>query len=93
MIEIRTGQAPALLERVAFSVRFRSAFLDPAFRAEDVSIARLEEIAWAAYIAGRKAPYTQKAGSGYADPDYELSSEWIAARQRIDDALRIGQPP
>ena len=45
MIQIRKGQAPAQLARVEFSVRFRAAFVDPAFRAEDPSIARLEEIA------------------------------------------------
>ena len=45
MIEIRKGQAPAPLTRAEFSARFRAAFFDPAFRAEDASIARLEEIA------------------------------------------------
>ena len=34
MIEIRKGQAPAQLARAEFSVRFRAAFVDPAFRAE-----------------------------------------------------------
>ena len=86
MTEIRKGQAPAPHERAEFSARFRGAFLDPAFRAEDASIARLEEIAWAAYIEGRKSPATQKAGPAYADPDYDLSSEWVATRQRIDAA-------
>ena len=49
MIEIRKGQAPAPLTRAEFSARFKAAFIDPAFRAEDASIARLEEIAWQAY--------------------------------------------
>ena len=86
MIEIRTGQAPAQLARAEFSARFRASFIDPAFRTEDQSIARLEEIAWQAYTEGRKAPFTQKAGPGYADPDYELSTEWIATKRRIDEA-------
>jgi multimeric flavodoxin WrbA len=86
MIQIRKGQAPAQLERTEFSRRFRATFIDPAFRAEDRSLERLEEIAWQAYADGRKAPYTQKAGPGYADPDYDLSSEWIATKQRIDAA-------
>ncbi|MBK9574657.1 MAG: flavodoxin family protein [Rhodoferax sp.] len=86
MIETRTGQAPAPLERALFSTRFRASFVDPAFDAEDASIARLEQIAWAAYTEGRKAPFTQKAGPGYADPDYQLSVEWIATKQRIDQA-------
>jgi hypothetical protein len=82
LIEIRKGQAPAHLGRAEFSVRFRAAYIDPAFRAEDPSIARLEEIAWQAYAEGRKAPFTQKAGAGYADPDYDLSIEWVATKRR-----------
>ena len=93
MIEIRKGQAPAPLVRTEFSLRFRASFVDPAFRSEDASIERLEGIAWDAYIEGRKAPFTQKAGAGYADPDYDLSSEWIATKQRIDEAqLRWAEP-
>ncbi len=86
VIEIRQGQAPELLLRAEFGLRFRASFVDPAFRAEAPSIARLEEIAWQAYSEGRKAPFTQKAGPGHADPDYDLSSEWVATKQRIDDA-------
>jgi len=93
MIEIRKGQAPAPLTRAEFSTRFRAAFFDPAFRAEDASIARLEEIAWQAHYEYRKSPFTQKAGPGYADPDYDLSSEWVATKQRIDAAqLRWADP-
>jgi hypothetical protein len=69
VIEIRKGQAPAPLERAAFSIRFRDAYFDPLFRIEDQSIARLEEIAWQIYQVGRKAPITQKAGPGYTDPE------------------------
>ena len=86
MIEIRKGQAPPPLERAEFGARYRASFVDPAFRAEDASIARLEEIAWQAYSEGRKAPFTQKAGPGYADPAYDLSAEWIATKQRLDVA-------
>ena len=86
MTTIRTGQAPPPLERDKFSERFLGTYTDPAFRAEDESISRLEEIAWQAYIEGRKAPFTQKAGPGYANPDYDLSTEWIATKKRIDDA-------
>lgn len=93
VIEIRKGQAPAPLVRDEFGIRFRASFVDPAFRGEDASIARLEEVAWAAYIEGRKAPFTQKAGPGYADPEYQLSVEWTDTRQRIIDAqLRWAKP-
>ena len=86
MIEIRKGQAPAPLVRSEFSARFRASFIDAAFRAEDPSISRLEEIAWGAYMEGRKAPFTQKAGAGYADPDYELSTEWVSTKKRLEAA-------
>ncbi len=93
VIEIRKGQAPAPIERAEFSVRFRATYMDPAYRAEDESIARLEALAWVAYTEGRKAPFTQKAGPGYADPDYELSTEWRATKQRIDDAQQRWADP
>jgi hypothetical protein len=93
MIRIRKGQSPAPVERAEFGARFRASFHDPAFRAEDPSIARLEEIAWQAFAEGRKAPFTQKAGPGYADPDYDLSTEWIATKQRIAEAQRRWAEP
>jgi len=88
MIQIRKGQAPAPLARAQFAERFRASFMDPAFRAEDPSINRLEAIAWAAFSEGRKAPLTHKAGEGYADPDYLLSDEWVATKRRLDAAQR-----
>jgi multimeric flavodoxin WrbA len=88
MTKIRTGQAPPQLAREEFAVRFRASFIDPAFRAEDNSLARLEDIAWQAYADGRKAPLTKKAGPGYVDPDYELSLDWIATKHRIDAAQK-----
>jgi multimeric flavodoxin WrbA len=83
---IRTGQAPPPIGRDEFGARYRASFVDPAFRAEDASIARLEAIAWDAYTEGRKAPFTRKAGPGYAVPDYELSIDWITTRTRLDAA-------
>jgi len=93
MIEIRKGQAPAALSRQVFGERYRAGFVDPAFAVEKEAIARLEEIAWQAYDEGRKAPQTSLAGSGYADPTYKLSVEWLATRQAIDQAqLAWGKP-
>jgi len=87
-IEVRKGQAPGRLDRTEFSRRFRASFTDPAFQSEVEAIARLEEIAWQAYRDGRKAPVTQKAGPGFADPNYELSVEWLATKVRIEEAQR-----
>ena len=89
MPDVRKGQAPAHLPRTEFSVRFRNSFRDPAFDAEADALGRLEEIAWQAYSEGRKAPRTRKAGPGYADPDYDLSTDWLEAKERIERARAI----
>jgi len=83
---VRKGQAPAPLSRAAFHESFLGAFRDPAFQREADALARIEVIAWEAYQEGRKAPVTRRAGEGYADPDYELSVDWLAAKERIDRA-------
>jgi hypothetical protein len=51
---------------------------------------RLNEAAaaWDAYSHSRKAPRTRKAGAEFADPDYDLSVDWLAARAAIADAQR-----
>jgi multimeric flavodoxin WrbA len=93
MTEVRKGQAPAPLSRDEFGRRFRGQFVDPAFQAEGEALARIEEIAWHGYGEGRKAPITKKAGPGYADPDYDLSVDWIEARARIDRAQAAWADP
>ena len=93
MTEVRKGQAPERLSRDEFGRRFRASFVDPAFRAEDGAIARLETIAWLAFDEGRKAPLTRKAGPGHADPAYDLSVDWIEARDRIERARKNWADP
>jgi multimeric flavodoxin WrbA len=83
MSTVRKGQAPPQLSREVFRQRFLQSYFDPAYRAEDAALARLEEIAWNAYQEGRKAPVTQPAGPGFADPSYELSAEWRATRDKL----------
>lgn len=61
-------------------------FMDPAFKPEAEALGRLETVAWEAYKEGRKAPVTRKAGPGYADPDYDLSVEWLATKKQIEIA-------
>ena len=93
MLEVRTGQAPAQLTREEFGVRFRAPYLDPMFNIEAAAIARLEEIAWQTYREGRKSPITIKAGAQFADPDFELSVEWLATRQRLEEAQAVWANP
>ncbi len=84
--EIRKGQAPPPTDRATFSARFSERFKDPAFDAEREALGRLEAIAWDGFHEGRKAPLTRKAGPGYADPDYDLSLDWLKAHEAIEAA-------
>ena len=90
-ITVRKGQAPPALSRDAFGERFRANFFDPRFDVERDAIGRLEQIAWRNYCEARKAPRTQKAGPGFADPNYDLSIEWKRARDRLIEAARKQQ--
>jgi multimeric flavodoxin WrbA len=90
---VRKGQVTGKMTRDAFRQRFYARFYDPAFRAEDAAIARLEAIAWQAYEDARKAPVTAKAGEGFADPDYDLSVEWRDTAQRIQAAQARQRDP
>ena len=79
----RQGQAPAPLARVEFHLQFIRSFADPTFDAVRGALVQVEEVAWKNYQDGRKAPVTQKAGPGFLDPDYDLSVEWKATRDRL----------
>jgi multimeric flavodoxin WrbA len=83
MTQVRKGQAPAPVARETFHELFMQVFFDPAYQAESDALARLEQIAWDAYREGNKAPLTSKAGPGFADPDYDLSDEWRATRDKL----------
>jgi multimeric flavodoxin WrbA len=83
---VRKGQWPGMHARDDFRRRFMADFYDPAFDAEREALDRLESIAWQAYSETRKAPRTRKAGPEFADPDYDLSVEWLEARDRLRQA-------
>ncbi len=84
----RQGQAPAPLARVEFHLQFIRSFADPTFDAVRGALVQVEEVAWKNYQDGRKAPVTQKAGPGFADPDYELSVEWMSSSSRPCTGIR-----
>jgi multimeric flavodoxin WrbA len=88
MVDVRKGMPSVQLDEQEFKRRFLSRFYDPAFEALQPELAKVADAAWDGYSHSRKAPRTVKAGSGFADPDYDLSVEWIAAKQAIDDAQR-----
>ena len=66
MTTIRKGQVMPFVPREVFRQRFQQSFYDPAFDAERAALDRIENIAWDAYKAGRKAPRTVKAGDEFA---------------------------
>jgi len=82
----RKGMPSPKLPEDAFKARYREQFTDPEFDGLSADIERIAEVAWHAYRDSRKSPRTRKAGPGYADPDYDLSLDWIAAREAIDRA-------
>ncbi len=85
-VQVRKGQAPEKLSRDEFRRRFFDKFADPAFSTEAGALQRIEVIAWDGYTNHRKAPRTHPAGPGYADPSYDLSDDWRAARDAIHAA-------
>jgi multimeric flavodoxin WrbA len=84
--DVRKGQTDVALEFDEFAARFRARFFDPAFDANAAEIETLTRTAWQGYHEYRKSPRTRKAGAGFADPDYELPIEWLAAREQIRQA-------
>ena len=93
MTTTRKGQAPPQLSREEFKARFDGHFFDPAFGEARDAITRVEAIAWHAYETSNKAPITRSAGRGYADPNYELSVEWIETRERLRRAQAEQKDP
>jgi len=79
------------LDEAEFRKRFLSQYIDPAFEPLQRELGQVVGAAWDAYVNSRKAPKTRKAGPGYANPDYELSLDWLAAKDAIDQATQEHQ--
>jgi multimeric flavodoxin WrbA len=77
------GMPSVELEREEFERRFRDRHRDPLFDDVDGELDAVIDAAWRAYSQHRKAPRTRKAGPEFADPDYDLSLDWLAARDAI----------
>ena len=76
------------LEEREFRERFLAQFRDPAFDRLSAELEKIAAVAWDAYENGRKAPVSRKAGPEFADPGYDLSVDWIAARDVVREAQR-----
>jgi hypothetical protein len=86
--DVRKGMPPVKLPRAEFEKRYRSRFVDPAFQPLQRELDAIVAAAWDAYSHSRKAPHTRRAGQGFSDPDYEISVDWLAAREAILEAQR-----
>jgi multimeric flavodoxin WrbA len=86
--EPRKGMPSPRLGEDEFKRRFRNQFQDPKFDALKAELDRVTQAAWDAYEHSRKSPRTRKAGPGYADPDYDLALDWIAAAEALKTAAR-----
>src|SRR5947199_5155691 len=87
-VDVRKGMPSVELSREEFEKRYRSRFADPAFEALQRELEAIIEAAWDGYSNSRKAPVTRKAGPGFADPAYDISGDWLAAREAILTAQR-----
>jgi multimeric flavodoxin WrbA len=87
-VDVRKGMPPVKLSREEFERRYRSRFVDPAFRPLQRELDAIITAAWDGYANSRKAPVTSRAGPGFADPDYEISVDWLAAREAVLTAQR-----
>lgn len=82
----RKGMPSPRLDEAQFKQRFLHQFIDPAFASVQGELDAVAEVAWQAYADSRKSPLTRKAGPGYADPDYDLSLDWLMAKAAIAQA-------
>jgi multimeric flavodoxin WrbA len=74
------------LNESEFRQRFLAQFQDPVFEPLAAELDRVAAAAWDAYADSRKAPRTRKAGGEFADPNYDLSIDWLATRDAIRKA-------
>jgi len=92
-VDVRKGMPDVEIDRAEFLKRFHQRFYDPAFDRVRSELDKVAEVAWDGYHQYRKSPRTTKAGDGYADPNYELAEEWLAASHAVQAAERRHQDP
>lgn len=81
--EVRKGQGSVQLDEQEFRRRLRERFYDPEFDKASHAIDEITRIAWHAYNESRKSPRTRAAGAGFADPNMQLSEQWLQTRDAI----------
>ncbi len=92
-VRVRKGMPSVALTKAEFSRRIRERFYDPTFDGLQGEIGKIVEAAWRNYHEYHKSPRTRPAGPRYADPDFPLAVEWLAARDAIARAERRQKSP
>jgi multimeric flavodoxin WrbA len=85
-LEPRKGSPSPELDEQEFKRRFLQQYIDPAFGGLQDELQRVAEAAWRGYSEYRKSPRTRKAGPEFEDPDFDLSVDWLVAREAIHNA-------
>jgi multimeric flavodoxin WrbA len=87
-ITVRKGMPSVQLDKVEFKRRFLARFYNPEFEALAPELDRILDTAWKTYDEYHKSPRTRKAGDGFADPEFDLPVEWLAACEAVQAAER-----
>jgi hypothetical protein len=82
-IDVRKGMPSVELSREEFEQHYRGRFSDPALGPLQCEIKAVIDAAWDGYSQARKSRLTRKAGPDFADPDYDIAVDWLAAREAI----------
>src|SRR5262245_62865147 len=85
---VRKGMPSVQLDKQEFKKLFLKRFYDPVFEPLTGELDRIADAAWISYSDYHKSPLTRKAGTGFADPNYDISIEWLEARSNIQAAER-----
>jgi len=92
-VKVRKGMPSVQLDRREFKKRFLAKFYDPLFEPLTRELDKIADAAWTSYNDYHKSPLTRKAGAGFADPNHEISVEWLEARASIQAAERQQKSP
>jgi multimeric flavodoxin WrbA len=85
-VNVRKGMPSVQLDKAEFKRRFLARFYDPEFEPLARELDKVVEAAWVTYDGYHKTPRTQKAGAGFADPEFEVAIEWLVNRSNIQAA-------
>lgn len=91
--EVRTQSPFVELTEDEFRRRFLARFDDPAFEQVSAELEKVLAVAWDGYHAYRKSPRHEPAGEGFADPAFDVPSEWLRTRAAIQGAEQRHRDP